>query len=201
MMEHTMAEETGWIQVRSGGKFHLLDPSADEVRVPDIAHALGNMCRYTGHTSEFYSVGQHSVLASRYVGEYDGADTVVQLAALFHDAAEAYLVDVPRPLKPILAGYRNIETLVDEAIRLHIGVPRAAWSHPSIKVVDRRLLRTEQRDLMPPAPGDDDRGDVEPFVDEIIALPPASARFAFLARYSELMADAHVRTTLAWSGR
>ncbi len=77
-----------WIQVRSGRKFHPLDPRPEDVDINDIAHALSNLCRFTGHCTDFYSVAQHSVIASQIVPPASA------LAALLHDASEAYMGDI-----------------------------------------------------------------------------------------------------------
>jgi len=77
----------------SGGTFDILNPRAEDVRIEDIAHALSQQCRFTGHTKTFYSVAQHSVLASTLVAAPD------ELWALLHDASEAYMGDMNRPLK------------------------------------------------------------------------------------------------------
>ena len=87
------ARKGDWIQTFTGRAFYVLDPRPEDVDIEDIAHALSMQCRFAGHCREFYSVAQHSVTASWLVPPEDA------LWGLLHDAAEAYVVDLPRPIK------------------------------------------------------------------------------------------------------
>lgn len=98
---------TPHILTYTGLHFPLLKPEYFHFNILDIAHALSQLCRFTGHTSSFYSVAQHSVMVASLVP----ADQA--LAALMHDAAEAYLGDVSSPLKALLPDYKLIETNVE----------------------------------------------------------------------------------------
>lgn len=130
-----------WMETYSGGKFYPLDPRPDEIDIKDIAHALSNICRFAGHVSKFYSVAQHSVLVSRIVPEE------LKLTALLHDASEAYLSDIPRPLKLSLPEYQKIEHSVMTAIAIKYGL---VWPMPKeIKVADNTILAVEKRCLKP----------------------------------------------------
>jgi 5'-deoxynucleotidase YfbR-like HD superfamily hydrolase len=95
--------DNNWIQTFTGRQFWPLDPRPEDIELLDIAHALANKCRYTGHTRSFYSVAQHSVLVSEIVPAADAH------WGLLHDASEAYLPDVARPVKRELAGFQEIE--------------------------------------------------------------------------------------------
>jgi hypothetical protein len=97
-----------WQETYNGIKFWSLDPRPEEVDIYDIAHALANICRYNGHCHKFYSVAQHSVFAAMEANDA-GYDIEVVLAALMHDASEAYICDIPRPIKPYLTNYKEIE--------------------------------------------------------------------------------------------
>lgn len=130
-----------WILTHSGKHFDLIDPQPSMINVLDIAHALSNCCRYAGHCRYYYSVAQHSVLASQIV------PPEFALEALLHDASEAYIGDVTRPLKHLLPDYRAIEHKVEAAIRSAFGLPEAQ-SYP-VTIADRIMLATERRDLMP----------------------------------------------------
>lgn len=167
------------ILTASGSYFNFLDLSGNHVCIADIANGLANCCRFSGQTRLFYSVAQHSVMVSRIVpAEY-------AMAGLLHDAAEAYLGDVVRPLKQLLPDYRAIEKRIEADIFAKLGVP---WPLPeSVKRADRVMLATEQRDLMPPH--DDEWAliaKVEPLPESIVPLSPADAREQFLYRYWEL---------------
>lgn len=86
------------------GKFiDMLDPDPDVFDIEDIAHSLANQCRFGGHSSVYYSVAQHCCLCSVLVPNH------LKLTALLHDATEAYLVDIPKPLKNQLPNYMRIE--------------------------------------------------------------------------------------------
>lgn len=94
-----------WMITASGRRYYPLDPRADEVDINDIAHSLAKQCRWGGHCPKFYSVAEHSVLVSTQVPREHA------LTALLHDATEAYLVDVPRPIKAHLPEYKKLELL------------------------------------------------------------------------------------------
>ncbi len=130
-----------YIITHSGIEFDLSNPSPELVKIEDIAHALSQLCRFTGHTSCFYSVAAHSIQVSNLVPPEHA------LEALLHDAAEAYVGDVSSPLKAMLPEYRMIEFKVDQAIRQRFGLP--AKLTPCIKQADLRRLATEKWHLMP----------------------------------------------------
>ena len=102
-----------WIQTYTGKQFWPIDPRACEITIEDIAHALSLQCRFSGHCREFYSVAQHSCLVSSYCIDEDAG------WGLLHDAAEAYLVDLPRPIKRFSSlgvEYRKAEERVMAAV-------------------------------------------------------------------------------------
>lgn len=172
--------DTQWIQTFSGKQFWPLNPQAKDVGIHDIAHALSNLCRYGGHTTSFYSVAQHCVLVSEIVSPE------LALCGLLHDASEAYLIDVPRPIKHSVGmeAYRKAEQRLEEMIAQVFRVPYPF--PPEIKTADNQLLRTEQRDLMaqPPAPWTD--YGVNPCEFTIEPWLPKHAANNFLVRYMEL---------------
>lgn len=183
-----------WIQTVSGLRFEPMDPNPTKIVIEDIAHALSNLCRFTGHTREFYSVAQHSVIASHAITELpeikdrvDGAMVAQQFAraALLHDASEAYLVDVPSPIKPHLLGYEKIEIEVSRAIAFKFNLEPDDFHHPLIKWIDRKMLATEARDLM--GGGESLWSELlDPLDEVIVPWSPKIAKHAFMTRYREL---------------
>lgn len=137
-----------FIETYSGRTFRPLTPVRAGIVVGDIAHALSNQCRYSGHTRWFYSVGEHSVRVSELLGSC-GYSKSVQLWGLLHDASEAYLVDLPTPLKSDLTlgpVYKRAEKRLMRSVckrfKLQISAP------PAVHTADAVLLATEVRDLM-----------------------------------------------------
>src|SRR5574337_528705 len=127
--------------------FYPLNPRIEDIFRRDIAHSLSNKCRYSGHTRRFYSVAEHSVRVSLYL-KHVGASLLVQYAGLHHDDSEAYLVDMPTPLKrlPEFQWFREKEDHLQAMIYRAFGLPE---SEPElVKTADRVLLVTEKRDLM-----------------------------------------------------
>ncbi|WIG52505.1 MAG: hypothetical protein OJF48_003424 [Afipia sp.] len=154
-----------WMQTYTGRQYWPADPRASEVDIQDIAAALSKQTRYGGHCIWFYCVAEHCVLIARRLAEL-GHPRDVCFAALMHDASEAYLVDVPRPIKGRLGGYAEIENLNMLAIAERYGF---LWPMPAIvKEADSRILLDEQAQNMalPPA-------------DWNVAGPPLGVRLKF----------------------
>lgn len=168
------------ILTRSGQYFDFLHPERYRIEITDIAHALAHTCRFAGHCREFYSVAQHSVYVSRIVPPEDA------FAGLMHDCAEAFIGDVSRPLKRMLAEYRAIEKHIEAVLFAGLGLP--AKLPASVKLADRQLLYSEQAALMPPH--DDEWAVLEGIAPApgIIISPlwPDEAYAAFMERYCEL---------------
>ena len=129
--------EGSMIATFSGRYVDPLHLSPDDVNIEDIAHALANQCRFTGHTLEFFSVAQHSVLVMRTL------PIEHKFWGLLHDASETYLSDVARPLKqdPYFGqAYRGAEGRAMRAIASAFDLP---WPEPpEVKVADNVLLAT-----------------------------------------------------------
>jgi hypothetical protein len=166
-----------WMQTATGRQFWPMDPRPHEVFIEDIAHALSMICGFGGHCRRFYSVAEHSILISR------AAAPDHKLWALLHDASEAYIADIIRPLKPSLIGYREAEQKVMRAIcvrfNLHLELP------PAVKALDRAILMDERDQAMaePPQPWD---GDVPPLGVELQFWSPARAKREFLSVFKTL---------------
>ena len=136
------------IGTHSGGSFNVLAPDPADVRVGDIATVLSKICRYTGHTTGFWSVADHSVEVAHRL-EALGLGPTVALQGLLHDASEAYLVDLARPIKDnAWAGYREIEEQITLAICTKVGVEFPF--HPAVKDVDDGMIRDEVANFFPP---------------------------------------------------
>ena len=166
----------GCLQTRSGVRYYPLDPRWFEVLIEDISHSLSNICRFNGHCNEFYSVAEHSVLVSQIVWPEH------QLAALLHDAAEAYCCDIPTPLKRDLVGYAKIEAANWDAIAKRFKINPVL--DVSVIKADRAVLLAEKAAII------DHHFDWElpgrPARVEIQCLSPRRARDAFMARFKEL---------------
>lgn len=165
----------------NGSYFNFLNVKDNVISVSTIAKALSNICRFNGQIEHFYSVAQHSVLVSYNVPEEHA------MAALFHDAAEAYIGDVTKPLKALLPDYQEIEERVEKDIFQKLGLP---WPlHPSIKQADLNLLATERRDLFNPDNKADEWACLDgttPIEHYITPMHPQSAYLLFIVRYREL---------------
>ncbi len=125
-------------------KFYPLDPRVGDFRIEDIAHHLAMICRYGGAVSRFYSVAEHSVHVSRAVRpEY-------AFEALLHDAAEAYIGDMVRPLKhqAEMSAFRAADDRIERVIREQFKIDSTLASRDAIKLVDNRILRDETIALM-----------------------------------------------------
>lgn len=137
------------IMLVSGELYNLADPSGSKLTLNDIAHGLGMVCRFAGQASRFYSVAEHCVHVARLVPPQLGR------AALLHDAAEAIIGDVSRPLKAMLPDYRTVEARIEfdivDRFTPH-GQPMIDIRHPAIKAADLAMCAVEAWFLMPPHP-------------------------------------------------
>ena len=171
-----------WIQTVSGGQFHILDPRQDEIFIGDIGHALGLMCRFTGHVRRFYSVAEHCVHASHIVPAKDA------LWALLHDASEAYIADINRPLKHFTAvgkTYMAVEETVMAAIAEKF---RLVGQQPeSVTKADAAMLYAEKEQLMPPMSWETKwADDTTPADIKVRCWSPEISKVEFLHRFYEL---------------
>lgn len=178
-MDQPVTRFGDWMQTYSGKQFWPMDPRAEEIDIEDMAHALSMQCRYAGHCMRFYSVAEHCVHLSRRVSEENA------LWALLHDASEAYLVDVPRPVKPYLKGYRAAEDVVMSAICGRFDLPLVMPAE--VGEYDTRILNDEFAQNMAPPPSPlIDMG--EPLGVELRFWPPEIAKLKFLNRFESLTA-------------
>jgi 5'-nucleotidase len=174
-----------YLQTVSGRFVNPLDPDPEQLDIQDIARALANTCRFGGHCRSFYSVAQHSVIVSELV-EQGGGDVEDVFAALMHDASEAYLGDMPHPLKHRSAlgeafkvAEKRLEQVINARFRIKPGVPE-------IKRADRALLATERRAFSTEDWHWPELDGVEPLDLHLTAWSPDEAAAKFAARYAEL---------------
>jgi 5'-deoxynucleotidase YfbR-like HD superfamily hydrolase len=183
--DHSPPAPGPYLQTVSGRWVNPFDPDPSQLDAGDIARALANQCRFGGHTRVFYSVAQHSVIVSELV-EQRGGDIEEAFAALMHDASEAYLGDMPHPLKhrsPLGAAFKAAEDHLERAIRDRFRIkPDVA----EIKRADRALLATERRTFSAETWHWPELEGVEPLDLELTAWPPDEAAEAFAQRYAEL---------------
>ena len=176
-----------YLQTVSGRFVNPFEPDPEQLDIADITRALANTCRFGGHCRSFYSVAQHSVIVSELV-EQRGGDVEDVFAALMHDAAEAYLGDMPHPIKHRSAlgeAFKAAEEHLERALRARFKIKSDV---PEIKRADRALLATERRALSAEDWHWPELDGVEPLDLELTAWPPDEAARAFAARYAELEA-------------
>jgi hypothetical protein len=172
---------TDYVSTFSGNRFYPLEPRIDRVAIEDIAHGLAYQCRFNGQTHAFYSVAQHSLIVAGLVAPPLG------LAALLHDAAEAYLGDMVKPLKVLLPEFAALEDRVTAIIAATFGLDFSDYS--PIKHADLIALATEKRDLMPHSSESWSYLDgIPPLPDSIVPLSPGEAKSAFLGAFQRMTA-------------
>lgn len=177
---YTYHDDIPWIQTYSGRRFNPTNPVSNAIVIQDIAQALSMQCRFSGHVNGFYSVAQHSVGVSYLCNSEDA------LWGLLHDAAEAYLVDIPSPLKRSehFASYRDFEIKMQAAVCTRFELENKEPA--SVKLADQIMLATEARDLMSPLRSDWIQVcDPAPF--KIDPLLPHEAKTLFLKRFFQLI--------------
>lgn len=162
-----------------GNRFFPLEPRIADVRIEDIAHGLAFQCRFNGQTQAFYSVAQHSVLVAQLL------PPPCRLAGLLHDAAEAYLGDMVKPLKDLFPEFAQLEArlmkVIGEAFDVNLD------PCPEIKHADLLLLATEKRDLMPHSTEAwHSLAGIAPLPQKIRPWPPADAKRYFLEAFRTL---------------
>ena len=119
---------------------NVINPRIEDINIQDIAHALSHLCRFGGHTKRFYSVAQHSMTCAKI------APDALKLTALLHDASEAYLLDIPTPIKQLLPAYKVMEDRFQALIAKKFGL---VYPFPQeIHDIDRLMLEVEWNDLM-----------------------------------------------------
>lgn len=178
----TVYKAAEFIETYTGQPFWPLHPSPENVSIIDIAHNLSNQSRYSGATSTFYSTAQHCCLLTNYVEKVRKGSPLDCLQILMHDCAEAYLVDIPRPVKQHMPEYRKWDKAITFVVREWLGlgkIPIPEWQDE----LNSRIIVDERAQLMSDS-GLDWGHALEPLG---ILIEPWSSRVAeqqFLIRYA-----------------
>jgi len=172
-----------WIATYTGIRFYPMDPRPEEINIQDIAHSLARTCRFNGHGNSFYSVAQHCCIVSQNVGARD------KLWGLLHDAAEAYIGDMVRPIKnqPEFSFFRELENAIMEAVVEKFDLYSKEMPL-DVQSADLIALRTEARDLGLYAP-DWSISDIKPYGFHISPLGPSQSEVLFLNHFHQIRKD------------
>lgn len=174
-----------WIETRKGNRVSVQNPQPDQFDIEDIAYALSNTCRFNGHCSGFLSVAEHCVLVSERLPR------ALQLAGLLHDATEAYLGDIPSPIKQFLPDYKKLEQQFETVIEDKFNLQLTTGGRAEIKNADHDALFTEAHFLIP-SQGKDWSFFQGPVAFKVnydlkpACLPPAYAYKVFMGKYYDL---------------
>lgn len=156
----------GKIRTFSGKYIDPFNPDPEAITIEDIAHSLSQQPRFGGHLPEFYSVGQHSVICMME------APTNLKLEALMHDASEAYLLDMPKPIKDRLPEYKKVEEGLMRVIAAKFGFRYPL--DPVVKSIDEHVLEREWYNIMLERTG------------AILCQSPAAAKASFLRHFTAI---------------
>jgi len=177
-----MSRTGHWMQTFTGVQYYPYDPRPEDFNLEDIAHALSMLCRFNGHSDFFYSVAQHSTVMSTKVSKEN------RLWALFHDAAEAYLGDLIRPVKRGSALGIEFSALEDHTLSMIAERFDLPWPIPDeIHEADNRMLATEARDVLGGQVRDWNLGGAEPYTKVLVEWTPQMAKTLFLHQYDQIL--------------
>ena len=157
--------------------YDFLSPDPSQLDVHDMAHALSQTCRFNGQCPTFYSVAQHCT-----IGSYEFDDPALAYEFLVHDAHEAYVGDIPSPLKALLPDYRGMEDRCEAVVRTYFGVPHVMT--PSVRAMDLSMLVSEFADLFGAIPAGLEH--IARIQTTIRPMPIHASHEAWLSRYDEL---------------
>lgn len=141
-MDAGQSSKSGCLKTVSGRYVDLLEPQPETIELFDIAHGLSFVCRFGGHVPAFYSVAEHSMHVAAQVRRTFGDDHLA-LYGLLHDATEAFLGDVVRPLKLSMDAYRAVEELFARAIESRFSLPAGSLDDERVKATDKAILPWE----------------------------------------------------------
>lgn len=173
-----------YITTYTGRKICPLDPDPEQINALDIAHHLSNLCRFAGAVNEFYSVAEHSCRVFDFLSWMSFDNRNILLWGLLHDASEAYLMDLPAPVKHSdeMKSYRNVEKRMMDAICTRFNLPLT--EPQEIYFADKTLLATEQRDLM--HPGSFTQNGIKPLPDRIHPWRSVVAKYGIIDRLEKM---------------
>lgn len=173
------------ILTADGFYFDYEAPDSDTITMNAIARGLANTCRFAGQCRRFYSVAEHSIWVSNIV------PPELAFVGLMHDAAEAFIGDMPKPLKEMLPDYQEVERRIELAV---LGAFNIGPLPPEIKKADRIMLATEQRALMDNRDNWKWTDGVQPLDVRLECMSPDEAYLAFYTRGMELWTRTHRRS-------
>lgn len=174
-----------WISLLSGAKFNYNNPEESDVNIEDIAGALSNVCRFSGHLPRFYSVAQHLVNTSRIV------PAGFSFTGLMHDTAEAFTNDLPTPLKWTFPAFKTLETSIESAMAKKFGFefpyPPEVKEADTIMLILEKLYVKEDKSVWPNYEEWTAKR-VKPYLDlvDLDSWQPRRAKREFLERFYEL---------------
>lgn len=172
-----------YITTYTGKHFDPVHPLAELIDIRDIAHALSLMTRGNGHLKTFFSVGQHCLNCAREAEERGHSSRII-LACLIHDASEAYMSDVPRPFKPFLPQYLELEDqLLDIIYTKYLGSPLTKEEEKILKDIDDDMLYYDLKILLN-EPSDREAPDLKITLDYTV-VPFEHTENAYLALYNK----------------
>lgn len=190
--------DAAWMQTFTGKQFRPFTAKPEDIDPEDIAHALSMICRYGGHSRRFYSVAEHCVLMANYAledasPEAQGRARETALWCLLHDAAEAYIGDMVRPLKvtPRFGAYRELDDKLTAAIAVRFDAPVYGGKliPDLVKSYDSRILLDERAAVLTPPPQqwDVDEQGLKPLGVQIRCWSPGEAESEYLRLLTELL--------------
>ena len=171
-----------YCETYTGKAFYPMNPKVEDVTILDIAHHLAAQCRYLGATQKFYSTAQHCCLLAHYAETKLKANVVDCAQILLHDAAEAYLTDLPRPIKQHFPEFRAVDYTIQQCVRKWAGLdvaPLPSWQDE----IDSRIIHDERAQLMCES-GNDWQHAGQPLGVHIVPWTAEHAEAQFLFRWA-----------------
>lgn len=190
-LQRELEHEQGKIRTWAGMYIDPFDPDPDVIRIDDIAHALSLICRYNGHVDRHYSVAQHSLEVVRYLEDHL-CPTPVLLHGLLHDAAEAYMGDLPSPLKHNIAmvDYDGAELrLLEKILERYIPYRYHQWD--KVKEADDAVYQMERISFLFPFETAEDMMYEKYRRSVIVPKEPAEVEQEFLFKFRTLAEPIH----------